>query len=152
MDYEKLKDSIIRFSAIVGDERGDTAFKRNITDSGGIAWRVVDEMPKTKYGEGVDIILMMFSIEGSHKWFTMPAGYRLGPYAAKQRAIRFAVPIDKRKLDLLEGTPEQRSSLFAEMFQALADAVEKRKFAENIDFAKAKFLEDLKRIIASLKR
>lgn len=151
MNYEKLKTSIIRFSAIVGDERGDGAFSRQVTGPEGIAWQFVEEMPKEKYGNGIDIILMMFSIEGSHKWFTMPVGYRLGPYGAKERAMRFAVPIDEKKLALLSGSQAERNALFIEIFSALADAVAKRTFAETIDFAKPLFLEDLNRIIASLR-
>ena len=151
MNYEKLKTSIIRFSAIVGDERGDDAFRHQVTGSEGIAWQFVEEMPKVKYGNGIDIILLMFSIEGSHKWFTMPAAYRLGPYGAKERAMRFAVPIDEKKLALLSGSKTERNTLFVEIFTALAEAIAKRKFAETIDFAKPLFLEDLNRIIASLR-
>ena len=151
MDYEKLKDSIIRFTAISGDQRGSDAFSAFVTGPGGIAWTCVEHTPKVKYGTGIDIILMMFSIRGSHDWFTMPSGYRLGPYGAKERAMRFAVPIEEPKLSLLAGTPAQRNALFAEMFDALASAVNKRKFADTIDFDKQLFLGDLKTIIESLR-
>lgn len=139
------------FTAIVGDERGSDAFSKYVTALGsGIAWRCLEFMEKSKYGQGIDSILLVFYVEGSHEWFTMPKIYRLGPLGAKERSMRFAVPITEQKLKLLLGSFQERTALFAGIFNALGDAVRKRKFADGIDFNKVKFLGDLNSVVDSL--
>lgn len=151
MNSDKLDTTIIQFTAIVGDERGDEAFD-NLVGVDGVSWKFVDTMPKHKYGRDVEFILMQFAIEGAHKWFKMPTGYKLGPYGAKQKGMRFDVPVGEDKLQLLIGTEKERAGLFSEIFQALADAISKRRFPDHIDFDKETFLKDLNEIIASLRK
>jgi hypothetical protein len=150
MDYEKLKENIVAFAAIVGDQRGENAFRESVYGAGGVAWLFVSQMPNTKYGKGIDLFLMRFSIEGEHKWFPMPKGYSLGRYSQKEHAISFSVPIDETRLKLMCGDTAERNRLFVEIFNAFKDAVNARKFASEIDFKKELFLEDLSKVIAKL--
>ena len=150
VDYEKLKEAVVSFSSIAGDAQGSDAFQQYVTGFNGLAWKFPDAMPNTKYGDGMALILAFFSIAGEHKWFTMPADYKLGPYSAKQKGMGFAVPIDETRLALLVGTDSQRNGLFIEILEALEAAVTKRKFKPEIVFHKELFLTDLRGVIDSL--
>jgi hypothetical protein len=151
MDFELLKSNFLAFSSISGDERGDRAFSESVHGENGIAWKFVGAVPKGNYGTALDLILIMLSIEGSHDWFKMPPTRKLGPYAEKQRAIRFAVPIRSAELELMEGNQAQKNFLFGDILSTLAEAINKKKFPPTFDFDKQAFLIDLNSVIASLK-
>lgn len=152
LDFDRLKNSILGFSAIVGDERGDRAFAEAVQAANGVAWRFVNTMPRGKYGDSIDLILVFFSIQGEHDWFEIPKTRKLGPYAAKQRTMKFNVPIRESELKLLEGTQKNRDTLFADVFTSLAGEIERRKFPPNFAFDRNLFLSDLNTIIAELSK
>jgi hypothetical protein len=150
LDFDSLKTVMISFTAIVGDERGNRAVSKALYQEHGIAWQLVEAMPKGKYGPGIDLILIGLFVEGEHKWFTMPKSVKLGSYSKKEKAIRFDVPIGPLELPQLEAEPPQRNLLFADIFSSLHAAVSKRAFAPEIQFDKTLFLNDLQQQIDSL--
>ena len=94
IDYRKLDQSIIWFSAIEGYARDCEFFSEyTIKAPDGIAWKILKKLPREKYGTGVESILFMLYIEGDVDWFKMPKKPSLGPFGKKSKGWNFKIPL-----------------------------------------------------------
>jgi hypothetical protein len=63
LDFDSLKSTIIGFTAIVGDGRGDKATSKSLFEEQGVAWQFVKTMPRGKYGSGIDLFLISLFVD-----------------------------------------------------------------------------------------
>ncbi len=152
VDYRPLKNSFISFTSILGDDTRERFIKDYISPSDGVAWEILQKMPKGKYGKGVNMILLAFYIEGDHDWFKMPKSNRLGPFAKSDKSWKFVIPLTIQKQKKINSSTDMRdfvADALTDLKKSLAAKEKKQTLPEDFDWMK--FSADLDELISILK-
>lgn len=135
MNNEFKNESLFCLTSIAGDEGSGLVFRHFMYYEIKIIELLNYFFPKNIFGKDIDTILLIFYIEGTHNWFSMPSKIKIGRYSNKNKEIRISIPMCKDIIHKIHKKKfDEVFNYFQNSFLEIVKLLEQKKSIQNTDF------------------